>query len=59
MLAGIFAIIEFVREMLLAAFATKIAGYTKPIRSLSVFNRITDGLLITAATILLTREQPQ
>ena len=58
-MAGTFVGIEVVVELLLAAFANKVAARMSSGAGMRVFNRATGGVFVLAGTYLLTLERPR
>ena len=58
-MAGTFVGIEVVVEVLLAAFASKLAAYVTSGAGTRMFNRATGGVFVLAGAYLLTLERPR
>ena len=58
-MAGTFVGIEVVVEVLLAAFASKLAAYVTSGTGMRMFNRATGGVFVLAGAYLLTLERPR
>ena len=58
-MAGTFVGIEVVVEVLLAAFASKLAAYVTSGTGMCMFNRATGGVFVLAGAYLLTLERPR
>ena len=59
MMAGTFVGIEVVVEIVLAAFASKLAAYVTSGTGMRMFNRATGGVFVLAGAYLLTLERPR
>ena len=57
-MAGTFVGIQVVVEVLLAAFASRLAAYVASGRGMRMFNRATGGVFVLAGAYLLTLERP-
>ena len=58
-MAGTFVGIEVIVEILLAAFASKLAAHMTSGTGTRVFNRVTGGVFVLAGAYLLTLERPR
>ena len=58
-MAGTFVGVEFVVEVLLATFASKLAAFLSSGAGMRMFNRATGGVFVLAGAYLLTLERPR